>query len=80
MAAQKPLENFAELKAALAKHWEEGKQIISHFNRLEREYSDWEDRLVALENAVSDKESVLLKKPEKAKNEKVELDIEDIFE
>lgn len=35
---------------------EEGLQIQSHYKRLEQEYSDWEDRLYALDKIISQAE------------------------
>jgi len=45
-------ETIDDLKAGIDRVREEGRKIISHFNRLEREYSDWEERVLELENAI----------------------------
>lgn len=51
-------QSLDELKAAIAKHKEEGAKIIRHFHRLEQEYSDWEDRLIAIESAIQEAEQI----------------------
>lgn len=52
------MDDLDQLRKAVADHREAGKKIISHFNRLDREYSDWEDRLVEIENAISEAEKI----------------------
>jgi ribulose 1,5-bisphosphate carboxylase large subunit-like protein len=47
-----PLDSFDNIKKAIKEHWEEGKKIISHFQKMEEGYSDWEDRLIEIENAI----------------------------
>lgn len=47
------MSNFRETLEALRKQskflMEEGRSIQNHYRRIEREYSDWEDRIVALD-------------------------------
>ncbi len=45
-------ETIDDLKAGIERVRLEGRKIISHFNRLEKEYSDWEDRVRELEDAI----------------------------
>lgn len=80
------MDNLDDLKAAIREHWERGKQIISHFKRLEEEYSDWEDGLVELErqvdeyaeeNGVSKEE--LIRKPAKEPKPESDIDISDLL-
>lgn len=52
------MDDLDELRKAVQDHRAEGKKILSHYNRLEREYSDWEDRLVEIENAISEAEKI----------------------
>lgn len=46
-----------ELKAGIAKLWEDGKKIQSHYRRLEKEYDDWQDRLIEIENIIAKTEN-----------------------
>lgn len=45
-------ETIDDLKAGIDRVRDEGRKIISHFNRLEREYSNWEDQVKELEDAI----------------------------
>lgn len=51
-------ESLDELKAMIAAHREEGQRLIRHINRIEKEYSDWEDRTILIENAVAEAEII----------------------
>lgn len=46
------LDDLDELRKAINAHKEEGRKLISHFNKMQEYYSDWEDRLVEIDNAV----------------------------
>lgn len=84
-----PIETVDDLKKAVKLHWEEGEKIRSHYKRLEQGYSDWEDRLIAIENAITALEDdagltkeELLQKPEKTKPDKsehVDFDLDSIL-
>lgn len=50
--------SLAELRAEVQAVREEGLKIQSHYKRLEKEYSDWEDRFYALEKAVDEAETI----------------------
>jgi len=45
-----------DVRAAVRQLHEEGKRIQSHYKRLDQEYSDWEDRLNALDVAIHEAE------------------------
>lgn len=81
-----PIETIEDLRKAIKLHWEEGEKIQSHYRRLEKGYSDWEDRLIEIENAVSSLEDENglskeeeFKKPAKQPKEVVEIDLDDIL-
>jgi len=48
--------DLTELRSALRVLHEEGERIQSHYKRLEKEYSDWEDRFIALDKAMNEAE------------------------
>ena len=48
--------NLDDVRALVRKAHEEGLRIQSHYKRLEQEYSDWEDRIIALDKLLSDAE------------------------
>lgn len=75
------LETLDDLKAAIAEHREEGRKIIRHFKRLEQEYSDWEDRLVVIEQEIDncERQTGLTKDEIVAPKSTVDSIIEDIF-
>lgn len=52
------LDTLEDLKLAIAEHKVEGKKIISHFNQMEKYYSDWEDRLVEIDRAIQEAENI----------------------
>lgn len=54
--AKKQEIDLDQLREDIIKHKEEGKKIISHFKKLEEYYSDWEDRMNAIENRISEAE------------------------
>lgn len=74
-----PIETIEDLRKAIKLHWEEGEKIQRHYKRLEKGYSDWEDRLIDIENAVSklEEESGLTKEELLAKPPKQEKPAED---
>ncbi len=82
-----PLDSVENLHKAAKEHWEEGKKILRHYERLEQGYSDWEDRLIAIENAIAKLEAEtgldireeVLAKPEKEAKEPQEFDIDDFL-
>ena len=47
-----------ELREAIAKHKEEGAKIIKHFKKMEEYYSDWEDKLNQIEEAIQEATSI----------------------
>lgn len=51
-------ETLDDLKAAITAHKEEGKRLIRHLKRIEQEYSDWEDRTILIENAITEAEKI----------------------
>lgn len=51
-----PIETLEDLKAVIAAHREEGKRLIRHLKRIDQEYSDWEDRTIEIEAAISQAE------------------------
>lgn len=51
--------DLSDLRKRIQKHKEDGAKIISHFKKLEEYYSDWEDRLLELDKAISEAESTL---------------------
>lgn len=81
-----PIQTVDDLKAAIKLHWEEGEKIQSHYKRLEKGYSDWEDRLIAIENAITQLEDdagltkeELLAKPVKPPKEEKEFDLDEFL-
>lgn len=46
------IETLDDLKAAITAHKELGRQLIRHIQRIEKEYSDWEDRTIEIENTI----------------------------
>lgn len=51
--------DLADLRERIEKHKEDGEKIISHFNKMQEYYSNWEDRLLVLEKEISEAESTL---------------------
>lgn len=49
-------ETVDDLKVGIAKLWEDGKKIASHYKRLEKEYDDWQDRLYEIEKLIAQAE------------------------
>ena len=47
---------LASLREEAKKVILEGKKIISHFSKMEKDYSDWEDRLNALDKKIYEME------------------------
>lgn len=81
-----PIETIDDLRKAIKLHWEEGQKIQSHYRRLEKGYSDWEDRLIAIENAITELEDEaglskeeLLAKPTKEAIAPQEFDLDDFL-
>lgn len=81
-----PIQTVDDLKKAIKLHWEEGEKIQSHYKRLEKGYSDWEDRLIAIENAITQLEDEaglskeeLLQKPPKEVKVSTEFDLEEFL-
>jgi len=54
--AAKTLDTLDDVRKAAKELMAEGKKIISHFKRLENEYSDWEDRVNELDKVVQELE------------------------
>jgi predicted nucleic acid-binding Zn-ribbon protein len=52
------METIDELKAAIAKSKEDADNIRKHLHRIEKEYSDWEDRVWQIEMAVAEAEKI----------------------
>lgn len=79
-----PILTVEDLQKAVKLHWEEGEKIQSHYKRLEKGYSDWEDRLLAIENAIValedqtglTKEEVLVKPAKAEKKAEADFDID----
>lgn len=46
------LENLDELRQAIDFHSREGKKIISHFNKMQEYYDEWQSRLIEIDNAI----------------------------
>jgi predicted nuclease with TOPRIM domain len=53
----KTLDTLDDVRAAVQEVMNEGRKIISHFKRLEKEYSDWEDRFNQLNKAIEELEN-----------------------
>lgn len=54
-----PTVDLNALRDKIARHREEGEKIISHFKKMEDYYSDWENRLVEIENEIDNAEETL---------------------
>ena len=50
------LDTLPKLRQAILDHKAEGQKIISHFKQMELYYSEWEDRLLQIHNAIQDLE------------------------
>lgn len=81
-----PIETIEDLRKAIKLHWEEGESIQRHYKRLEKGYSDWEDRLVAIENAIDEMEQEsglskeeLIAKPTKEAEAPKEFDLDEFL-
>jgi septal ring factor EnvC (AmiA/AmiB activator) len=48
--------SIEELKAAIQKARDTAKNLLSNLTRIEKEYSDWEDRIVEIEKAIQEVE------------------------
>lgn len=46
------IETLDDLKEAIKAHRQRGKNLLSNLNRIEQEYSDWEDRTIEIEKAI----------------------------
>lgn len=79
MAKHKPLSamNLDDVRALVREVREEGLRIQRHYKRLEEEYSDWEDRVWALDKRLLElEEETGLKKTEITGEEKEYPDID----
>lgn len=82
-----PIETIDDLRKAIKLHWEEGESIQRHYKRLEKGYSDWEDRLIEIENAITALEDEagltkeeLLAKPKKEEKVSQDFDLDSFLE
>mgnify|MGYP001616136013 CR=1 FL=1 len=63
--AKLEFQTLEELREAIRAHKETAASLIRHLHRIEQEYSDWEDRVVSIENAIEEAEKIVgLKKEE----------------
>jgi uncharacterized protein YydD (DUF2326 family) len=53
---QKPVIDLHAIREEIVKHVDEGKKIISHYNKMLEYYSDWEDRLNAIDKKIAEAE------------------------
>lgn len=58
MRIKKPVKelDLQELRDEIVEIKKEGEKIISHFNKMQEYYSDWEDRLLKIEYAILEAE------------------------
>ncbi len=82
-----PIETIDDLRKAIKLHWEEGENIQRHYKRLEKGYSDWEDRLIEIENKITELEDEaglskeeLLAKPAKQEKASEEFDLDSFLD
>ncbi len=82
-----PIETIDDLRKAIKLHWEEGENIQRHYKRLEKGYSDWEDRLIEIENKITELEDEaglskeeLLAKPAKQEKVSEEFDLDSFLD
>lgn len=51
-------EELEAIKLAVQEARAKAKNLISNLTRIEKEYSDWEDRIVEIENAIKETEDI----------------------
>lgn len=68
--------HLEDLKFQMDKTFAQGRNIIRSIQRIELEYSDWEDRVVAIEAQLHDIEVEIGIEQEETDNTKVSLDID----
>ena len=78
-----PIVTVDDLHKAVKLNWEEGKKIQNNYKRLEEGYYNWEDRLIAIENAITAledetglSEEEVLAKPKDTPKQDVDFDLD----